>query len=140
MKKFIFFANILFVSANVFGMYNNETNCSGSTNPKRPLPDDQESIPCKKNITSVDVFEKSSANKLKRSFSDDMEIEEDNSEKNKVLGCECVDFKKALEKEYSFKNKDSNDVGEGQTMDSVKNSDVLIKQDDGRSGKYRLKY
>ncbi len=80
MKRISLVFGFLFVSANVFGMYNNETNCSGSTNPKRPIPYDQEFIPCKKHITSVGAFEKSSADKLKRRNSDDMEVDRDGRE------------------------------------------------------------
>ena len=100
MRKVCFFASILFASANVFGMYNNEASSSKNTNSKRVMPYNQEFIQNKKPITSVNIFNKSSENELKKSFSDDMEVEENNPEKNNSFGCENDDLKKP--KEYSF--------------------------------------
>lgn len=85
MKKCCFFASVLFISANVFGMYSNEASSSNDVNRKRIVSHNQEFVPNKKHISSADVFEKSSANNLKRNASDDMEVEED-SKKSKVFG------------------------------------------------------
>lgn len=91
MKKSCFFAGVLFISANVFGMYSNEASSSNDVNRKRIVSHNQEFVPNKKHISSADVFEKSSANNLKRNASDDMEVEED-SKKSKVFGKSSKDI------------------------------------------------
>ena len=91
MKKYCFFASVLFISANVFGMYSNEASSSNDVNRKRIVSHNQEFVPNKKHISSADVFEKSSANNLKRNASDDMEVEED-SKKSKVFGKSSKDI------------------------------------------------
>jgi len=106
MKKVCFFASVLFISANVFGMYNNEASSSKNINSKRVMPYNQEFVSNKKHITLTDVFEKSSANELKRSPSDDMEVEVNDFKKNKVYHYKTFDFKKQLERESSFKRSD----------------------------------
>lgn len=105
MKKSCFFASVLFISANVFGMYSNEASSSNDVNRKRIVSHNQEFVPNKKHISSVDVFEKSSANNLKRNASDDMDIEED-SKKSKVFGKSSEDIVLDIESENENANPD----------------------------------